>query len=439
MVFYIKLHFHYWLKLFRSDSQVNPVNQEVSSRLSRRLNLSDAIILGLGSMIGAGIFVSAGPAAAAAGSGLLAGVLIAGLIAYLNATTMAQLARLYPESGGTYVYGRKQLGPIWGFLAGWGFVIGKLASCTAMALTFAYYANPNWAKPLAVGAVLLLTLVNYMGVKKTAFVTKILVVIVLTALAVAAVAALGGGAIDPARLYGWTERGGIAGILQASGLMFFAFAGYARVATLGEEVIEPQRTIPKAIVLALGVTLMVYIFITATLVLTVDMDLLATSKAPLTLAVESGRFSYLSPVVRLGACFASLGVLLSLMAGVSRTAFAMAANHDLPYFLSAVHPTHKVPHHAELMVGIIIAVLVSFADLRSAIGFSSFAILIYYAIANVACLTLKTEQRLWPQWMAFLGLIICIVVAFSLPKISIVGGVILFALGIVTYFLSHKN
>lgn len=131
------------------------------SRLSRRLQMKDAVIIGLGSMIGAGIFAAAGPAAQAAGSGLLIGVLIAGCMAYLNATTMAQLAAVYPESGGTYVYGRKLLGSYWGFLAGWSFVIGKLASCTAMALTFAYYAAPAAARPLAVGSVLFLTLINY--------------------------------------------------------------------------------------------------------------------------------------------------------------------------------------------------------------------------------------------------------------------------------------
>lgn len=384
-------------------------------------------------MIGAGIFAAAGPAAQAAGSGLLIGILIAGMIAYLNAVTMAQLAATYPESGGTYVYGRKQLGPIWGFLAGWGFVIGKLASCTAMALTFAYYASPEHSQALAVGAVLLLTFVNYLGVKKTSFATRILVFLVLLSLAVVAIASLGGGAADPGRLSGWTEKGGTSGILQAAGILFFAFAGYARIATLGEEVIEPQRTIPRAIMVALAITLFVYFLIITTAVLCVDMEKLAATRAPLALAVESGNFSYLSPVVRIGACFASLSVLLSLMAGIGRTIFAMAANRDLPQFLSAVHPKHKVPHRAELLVGIIIAVVVSVADLRSAIGFSSFAILTYYAIANVAAWTLEPKQRLWPRWMAVLGFVGCLVVAFHLPKTSMLGGIGLFTLGLFYY------
>lgn len=408
-----------------------------SSRLARRLDLKDAVVLGLGSMIGAGIFAAAGPAAEAAGTGLLIAILIAGAIAFLNATTMAQLAAIYPESGGTYVYGRKRLGNFWGFLAGWGFVIGKLASCTAMALTFAYYANPDVAKPLAIGAVLALTITNCLGVKKTAFATRVLVALVLIALAIVAFAALAGGGADLGRLSKWTDKGGVGGILEASGLMFFAFAGYARIATLGEEVSEPEKTIPKAIVTALGTTLVVYLIIVGSVVLTVDIAKLAGSRAPLVLAVESGRFNFLSPVVRIGACLASLGVLLSLMAGISRTIFSMSANADLPKFLSRVHAKNKVPHFAELAVGLVVAGVVSFADLRGAIGFSSFAILIYYAIANVAALTLKEDQRLWPRWLSIAGLVACLAIAFNLPRQSLTGGCVLFAVGAVSYFAIH--
>jgi APA family basic amino acid/polyamine antiporter len=413
------------------------VSNEESSRLSRRLNTTDAVIIGLGSMIGAGIFAAVGPAASAAGSGLLIGVILAGFLAFLNATTIAQLAAIYPESGGTYVYGRKRLGPFWGFLAGWSFVIGKLASCTAMALTFAYYAAPSYSRSIAVGAVLTLTAINYLGVKKTALATRVLVGLVLVALAVVAFAALAGGATDLSRFKGWTARGGVPGILQAAGIMFFAFAGYARIATLGEEVSTPRTTIPKAIVISLGIALFVYLVIIGAAVLSVDVEFLAKSKAPLALAVESGSFAFLSPVVRIGACLASLGVLLSLLAGVSRTTFSMAANRDLPHFLSAVHPVHKVPHYAELIVGLIVASVVAAADIRSAIGFSSFAILLYYAIANATAWTLKGKERLWPRWMAGAGLISCITIAFSLPVLSIVGGSALFILGAIYYLGRH--
>src|SRR5687768_4746920 len=177
---------------------VSPV---APSRLARRLGTFDAVVIGLGAMIGAGVFAAFGPAARAAGNGLIVGLAIAACIAYCNATSSARLAAVYPQSGGTYVYGRERLGPFWGFLAGWGFVIGKLASCAAMAMTFASYAAPSLARPLAVGAVAALTAVNYLGIQKTALVTRVIVAIVLLSLAVVVGAVWLGGGTDTERLW----------------------------------------------------------------------------------------------------------------------------------------------------------------------------------------------------------------------------------------------
>src|SRR5690606_9252531 len=171
------------------------------TRLARRLGTFDAVAIGLGSMIGAGVFAAFGPAARAAGNGLVLGLTLALLVAYCNATSSAQLAALYPESGGTYSYGRRRLGPFWGFVAGWGFVIGKLASCAAMAMTFGSYAAPALARPLALGAVGALTMVNYFGVKKTALATKVLLAIVLLSLTAVVAAVWLGEAVDSRRLW----------------------------------------------------------------------------------------------------------------------------------------------------------------------------------------------------------------------------------------------
>jgi APA family basic amino acid/polyamine antiporter len=408
------------------DPGQTPDRSTEPSRLARRLGVTDAVVIGLGSMIGAGVFSAIGPAARAAGAGLLLGLMIAAFVAYCNATSSAQLAAIYPESGGTYVYGRERLGRFWGFLAGWGFVIGKLASCAAMALTFATYAAPSFARPLAVAAVAALTTVNYFGVKKTALLTRGIVAFVIASLSVVVAGILFGGEIELARLGPLTAAGPY-GILQSAGLLFFAFAGYARLATLGEEVIDPARTIPRAIPIALGLTLLVYAAVLVSALLAVDAAVLAASPAPLAAAVRAGRLAWLSPVVRVGAAVASLGVLLSLIAGVSRTLFAMAANRDLPGYFDAVHPRHRVPHRAELGVGILVAVTVAFADLRSAIGFSSFATLTYYAVTNASALTL--ENRRWPRWLAIAGLLGCMTLAFSLPVASVVGGSLLLAAG----------
>ncbi|OGX38098.1 MAG: transporter [Omnitrophica WOR_2 bacterium RIFCSPHIGHO2_02_FULL_52_10] len=405
-------------------------------RLARKLNTADAVVIGLGAMIGSGIFVAISPAVASAGSGILLGLFIAAIMAYCNATSSGQLAAVYPESGGTYVYGRERLGRLWGWLAGWGFVIGKIASCAAAALTFGYYVYAPAAKYFALLAVAGLTVANYRGIEKTLAVTRIIVFVVLSALFVAVFASLGGGNIDSSRLVPFSGTGGLWGILQAAGILFFAFAGYARIATLGEEIREPRKAIPKAMMVALLVTLFIYFTVIAGALLAAGPEAIAQSHTPLVTAVEAGSLGWISPVVRLGAIVASVGVLLSLMLGISRTLFSMAGNKELPVWLAGVHPKFKVPHHAEVTVALVIGMVVMLWDVRSAIGFSAFTILIYYAITNASAWTLSKEQRLWPRWLSVLGMAGCILLAFSLPRSSVLAGGIVMAAGFVMYGLS---
>jgi APA family basic amino acid/polyamine antiporter len=399
------------------------------SPLQRRLGVHDAVVIGLGSMIGAGIFVALTPAAAAAGSWLLVGLGIAGVVAYCNATSSAWLAARYPQSGGTYVYGRERLGQFWGYLAGWSFVVGKTASCAAMALTVGFYVWPQYAHAVAVAAVVVLTAVNYRGIQKSAALTRLIVAVVLALLAAVVVAVAFSGRTDLARL---TLGGAPTGVLQAAGLLFFAFAGYARIATLGEEVRDPARTIPRAIPIALGLTLVVYAIVAVTVLSVLGPDRLASAPAPLAEAVRAAGVGGLEPVVRIGAAVAALGSLLSLVLGVSRTTLAMARDRHLPASLAAVHPRFGVPHHAEVAIGVVVAALAAVADVRGVIGFSSFAVLLYYAIANASAWTLG--RRLIPA----AGLVGCVVLAFALPPASVLTGVAVLTVGAAIYAVRRR-
>ncbi len=387
--------------------------------LARRLGVGDAVVIGLGSMIGAGVFAAFTPAAAAAGAGLLLGLAVAAVVAYCNATSSARLAALYPESGGTYVYGRERLGEFWGYLAGWGFVVGKTASCAAMALTVGNYAVPGHTRPVAVVAVVALTTLNYFGVQKSAWLTRLIVAVVLGVLAGVALACFAGDHPRADNLTPLTGHG-IVDVLQAAGFLFFAFAGYARIATLGEEVRDPARTIPRAIPLALGVTLAAYATIAVAVLAVLGSARVASTPDPLAAAVTSGSWTWMEPIVRIGAVVASVGSLLSLLLGVSRTSLAMARDRHLPTVLAAVHPRYRVPHRAELAVGAVVIAVVLTADVRGAIGFSSFAVLVYYAIANASALTLDRSRgtRLIPV----LGLAGCLLVAVTLPAASSLTG-----------------
>jgi len=410
--------------------------------LARQLGTGEAVVIGLGSMIGAGVFAAFAPAAAAAGSALLIGLALAAGVAYCNAAASAQLAARYPTSGGTYVYGRERLGPWWGFTAGWGFVIGKTASCAAMALTFGAYAlpgQPTAQRALGVLAVVALTAVNLRGITRTAGLARILVAGSLLALGVVVAVALTSRHADAANLTSNAVAIGPYGVLQSAGLLFFAFAGYARIATLGEEVRDPARTIPRAIPIALGITIAVYLLVGASALLVAGPVAIAGSPTPLATAVDAAGAAWAEPVVRAGAIVASLGSLLALIAGVGRTTLAMAREGDMPATLAAVDDRHSVPHHAELAIAAAVIVLVALTDLRGAIGFSSFGVLVYYAIANAAAFSQPGSERRWPRVLNVIGLVGCLVLVATLPVAAVSAGLIMFAVGLGARRISRRS
>lgn len=301
-----------------------------------------------------------------------------------------------------------------------------------MVLTVGSYVWPDQAHAVAVAAVVALTAVNYLGVQKSAWLTRVVVALVLAALAAVVVSAVTSGGADAARL-GIGDDATFGGVLQAAGLLFFAFAGYARIATLGEEVRDPARTIPRAIPLALGIALVVYAGVAVAVLLVLGPQELADTTAPLSDAGRAAGADWLVPVVRVGAAVAALGSLLALILGVSHTALAMARDHHLPHSLAVVHPKFQVPHRADLVVGAVVALLAATADVRGAIGFSSFGVLAYYAIANASAWTLAPDEGRPARIIPVVGLAGCLVLAFALPASSVIAGAAVLAAGAAAY------
>lgn len=417
----------------------------VTNSLARSLGLTDAVVVGLGAMIGAGVFVAFAPAADRAGSLVGAALAVAAVVAACNALSSARLAARFPSAGGTYVYGRQLLGPLPGFLAGWGFVVGKAGSAAAMALTAGLYIWPAHADVVAAASVLVLTVLNVLGVQRSAAVAKVLVAIVLVVLAVVVVTTWVGPVEAPETPFappavdgeGWPAR--LLGVLGGAGFCFFAFAGYARVATMGEEVREPERTIPKAVVVALTIVIAVYAAVLATTIHVLGVGGVAAGEAPVLEVAEQIVGGALSPFVRVAAGVAALGALPAGILGVSRTTMAMARDRHLPGALATVHATARTPYVAEIVVGVIVAGVVLVADVRQAIGFSSFAVLIYYLVANSAALRLGREERRLPAWVPVLGAVGCVAVAGSLPWQSVVGGLVVFAIGGLVYAATRRR
>lgn len=389
------------------------------SRLVRRLGTGDAVAVGLAAMIGTGVFVAWQPAAEAAGPWLLAGLAVAAFVAFCNATSTAQLAAVHPEAGGAYHYGRLRLGDAWGALAGYAFVLGKSASCATAALAVGAYLWPSQDILVALAAVVAVTAVNLAGVTRTARVGAVLVAVVVAVLAAVVVTGLGGAGVAP----DWSSgpSGGVLGVLGSAAVLFYAFAGYARITTLGEEVRDPAA-IPRAVVVSLTATLVLYAAVGLTVLLVLGAHGTAESARPLRAVAAAAGASWLEPVVAAGAAVAALGALLSLQAGVGRTAFAMASAGDLPARLAAVHARRRVPHVAELASAVVTVLFVLVGDLATTLAASAFAVLVYYAVANAAAWRLGPDERRWPRWLSAAGLASCVLLAVSLPWRTVVAG-----------------
>jgi APA family basic amino acid/polyamine antiporter len=393
-------------------------------------------------MVGAGVFAVWGPATAAAGGWVLAALAVAAVVAVCNALSSAALAVRHPAAGGTYVYGRERLGEVWGFLAGWCFVVGKTASCAAMAMTVGAYLAPGAERVAAMVAVVLVTGLNLLGVQRSVAASRAIVAVVVSVLVGVLAAAVwpragSGMALEVGRVVADGEPDAL-GVLQGAGLLFFAFAGYARIATLGEEVRDPARVIPRAVVVALAAVLVLYLAVGVTVIGVLGTDAVAVSTAPVAETAAAVWGAHAAWVVRAAAGLAALGALLNLVLGISRTALAMARDGNLPRPLAGIPRTSGVPRTAEVTVGVVVLLVVLVADLRGAIGFSSFGVLLYYAVANAAAFTLRREWRAG-RVVPVVGLLGCLALAASLPRAAVVGGTVVVLLGLAVHLLRRDQ
>ncbi|MCC6699331.1 MAG: amino acid permease [Candidatus Hydrogenedentes bacterium] len=417
----------------RSERRLRHGSTEVTGRpaaLRRDMGLLDATGVGLGAIIGAGLLVVTGVAAGVAGPALLLSLLLAAAAAACNALSSAQLAARYPRSGGTYEYGYLLLNPWLGFAAGWMFLVSKLAAGGVVALGFAEYlaalAPGIPARPAAVGAVLVLTVLNYFGIRRTGRVNLVIVTVSLAALLYFVAAGLP--SLQIGHFTPFAPEGG-EGILRAAALLFFAYTGYARVATLGEDVHDPERTIPRAILASLGIATLLYVSVATVALGAVGAPALARTGSPLEEAAASFGVLGAGLAIAVGGVSAMLGVLLSQILGISRAMLAMARRSDLPPFLGHVDSRHAVPGRDVVLTGCLIAVLALTGPLERILSAASFSILVYYAITNMAALRLTGTDRRYPRVISVAGLFLCITLCLALEPGTILTGSVLVTAG----------
>ncbi len=407
--------------------------------LKRTVGVVGGVLLGLGSIVGTGVFVSIGIAAEIAGPAVIAAVAIAALVATANGLNSAQLAAAHPVSGGTYEYAYRLLHPAAGFTAGWMFQCAKTASGATAALGFGAYLmaalglEGQWTRSgIAVGATFLLTVVVLSGLRRSNALNAVLVTITFSALV--AFMAWGAPHVDPSRFQPLLGEG--LGLLEASALMFVAYTGYGRIATLGEEIHEPARNIPRAMVATLLVSALLYIGV-ATVLVGVGSAAVAGG-APLQQAAINFGAPGVATWIGIGAMVAMLGVLLNLLLGMSRVWLAMGRRRDMPGVLSRVNKAGTTPVPAVILTGTTIAALALIGDIKTTWSFSAFTVLVYYALTNAAALRLPKDQRRFPRWIAMAGLASCLFLAFWVEWQVWAAGLGLIAFGLVWHVIARK-
>jgi APA family basic amino acid/polyamine antiporter len=424
-------------------------------RLVRELGTFGAVMMGLGSIVGTGVFVSIGIAAGVAGPAVVIAVAVGALVATFNGLSSAQLAANHPVSGGTYEYGYEFLRPAWGFTAGWMFLVAKSASAATAALGFSGYLlgvfgldADVWLVPLALAGVAILTAVVYSGIRRSNVTNIAIVSVTLGTLALFVITgspvALSEGAAHFAGLFDAPGGGGgLRAVLYASALMFVAYTGYGRIATLGEEVREPRTTIPRAIIATLVVTAVLYGAVAVVGVGAVGADFLAAATdeqaAPLELAAQAFGVPGVAEVVAVGAITAMLGVLLNLILGLSRVLLAMGRRADMPSVFGRLDAAGTTPGPAVLMMGGVIAALTLIGDVRTTWSFSAFTVLVYYAITNLAALYIPDAGRLFPKWVPVAGLVCCASLAFFVEPLFWGVGLGLIVLGLVWHTVARRR
>ena len=378
----------------------------------RTLTLRNSIFLGLSSMIGAGLFINIAPAATISSYSLLFGLLIASVLAFSNASSSAQLARLYPEAGGTYIYARKVLGNSSSLIAGTTFIVGKIISSIAIALTFGHYLYPSSHKIAGIALVFIISAVSYFGASKTASVAKWFVYSVLGILLFYIFSVVSSDNFDFAIPI--TKGLTVESLLLSSSIWFFAFTGYSRLATFGEEVENPETIIPKAILTGLGITVSIYFLTTYATLGIINPDIIQNSLTPLKVAFDISRFSNFSFLISIASTIATASVLLALIPGISRVVVAMSRDNYLPNSLSSIHSKYNSAYIADILVSIVVVVGILYFDVVEAIKLSSFFVLLYYSITNYSVIKIKESRRLYPVITAYFGLFGCLLLASSL-------------------------
>jgi len=397
--------------LFRTDSLavIGMDREDVKqSGLKPTLGLFDATAISVGAIIGAGIFIVTSIAAKEAGSALIVSMLIAAIISLFTALSFAELTAWQPKEGSIYEYTYQLISPFAGFLTGWMWILSNTFAGAAVSLGFAYYLaalfpilQANW---IAAIICITFTTLNFLGIRQSALLNNFLVAAKLLILTFFCIFGLA--YIKPANFSPFAPFQ--VGVLYGAYYIFFAYGGFARVAVIAEEVKDAKRNVPRAILLSIYISTIVYMLVGTIAVGLIGASELSNSKSPLKDAIGATGNDTAVYLVSAGGLLATASVLLTSILGVSRMTYAMARRKDLPQALKKLHPKYNTPYYSIWIIGSLMTLFVLFIDLTRVVAVSTFALLFYYALANLSALRLKGQKRMYPRVVPCLGTATCL-------------------------------
>jgi len=426
--------------------------------LKRTLGVWQAAAVSIGAIIGAGIFVLIGVASGLAGPAVVLSFVLAGLAALFTALSAAELSSFITESGGSYIYTHHAFGRFWGFIVGWvqtaDYVIGASAVSIGFAGYLIYFLGiPSTTAALIIIAFLLplvLGVINLRGMREAAGMNAVMVLLKIIALIVfIGIGAWFIGLHGPSGSYAPFFPNGMSGMLHGAAIIFFAFVGFNTVTVIAEEVKDPVRNVPKALLIAFVVCAALYIGVSIVAIGLVDWSVLATSDAPLETALHAATQNpIILAYVSIAALFATASVVMSSIFGGSRALFAMARQKLLPHPIIRISK-NGVPFISVIIVSVAMAgiVLVSGGDLAALAQVFNFGTLLTFFFINLSLVKLRWDNPgavrgfnvpAYPL-TPILGIISCALLLVYLSRYALIFGVIWIAIGILIFESNLKD
>jgi len=424
----------------------------MAKSLKREINLPTLIIYGVGIIVGAGIYALIGKAAGMAGNSVWMSFLFGAILASFTAMSYAELSSMFPKSASEYHYIKSAFkSSIFGNIMCWAEIFVDLIACSTIVLAFGGYFSGFFNLPIVlVSGILLiiLSLINFSGIKKSMSVVIIHTLIEVGGLIVIII--LGFGSLGSVNYFEMPM--GFEGILTGSALIFFAFLGFEDIVNVAEETKSPRKTLPKAVILSLLISTLVYVLVSVSVVGMSDWNMLSVSEAPLAYAVQNKFGMDISNAISVIALFATAGTALVFSIAGSRMIYGLSEAGEIPKIFSRIHPKTRTPYMSIVASLIISMIFVLLGDLQLVASITNFAAFVVFILVNLSAIVLRYRKPGLKRefktpfnigkfpLLPFFGLLTSFLMIYYLEMKSVMIGLLIFGIGLISLrFIKRLN